>query len=63
MSWSTIAVPGAVQVVPVTAAGFTTRGSRASRVGIVSPKAAVAERRMVTSAEVYMAAGFGSLKG
>jgi hypothetical protein len=62
MSWSTMAVPGLVQVVPVTAAGFTTRLPRAmmlrSSLGRARPNAAVAEKRTVKSAEVYMMLDF-----
>jgi hypothetical protein len=61
ISWLTMEVPFAVHVVPVTAAGFTTRlaGSRPWRGLEASPlgraKAIVAERRMVKRVDAYMA--------
>jgi hypothetical protein len=62
MSWSTSVVPFAVQTVPVTAAGFTTRLPRTmmlvSWLGIATPNATPAERRIAKSAEVYMLQNF-----
>lgn len=62
MSWSTSVVPLAVQTVSVTAAGFTTRLPRAimpiSSLGMAMPNATLAERKIVTNAEVYMMLNF-----
>jgi hypothetical protein len=62
MSWSTSVIPLAVQTVPVTAAGFTTRLPRAmmliSSLGMATPNATLAERRIVMSAEVCMMLNF-----
>jgi hypothetical protein len=58
ISWSTIAVPLAVQFVPVIASGFTMRFPRAMRLmsslGSARPRTEVAERMVAMSAEVYM---------
>jgi len=67
MSWSTSVVPFAVQTVPVTAAGFTTRlplvMMLVSSLGIATPNATPAERRIVTSTEVYVMRKICVLKG